>query len=527
MALLETENLSVSIKSIAALKGISFSIGAGEILGLVGESGAGKSIAGLSILGLLPTNAVASGVIRFGGRDLLGLDERALCAIRGSEIGFIFQEPALALNPLMTIGDQIAESVRLHKSLPRKEARAAARAVLDRVGLPEPEFSLGRYPHELSGGQRQRVAIAIAIVCEPKLLIADEPTTALDVTTQAQILTLLKSLVDETGMSLILISHDLAVVSQMADRIAVMKSGEIVEHGPAQSVLRTPSQDYTKTLIASAVLEPLTHRHQAADVLLEVRDLRREYAAPRGGWRKKASKVAVDGVSLRIGKGERVGLVGESGSGKSSLLRMILALDRPQSGEVFLSGRSFSWARGSDMRTMRRRIQAVFQDPYGSFDPRMRVGDIVAEPLYLLESDPSGPSQNDRVAKMLERVGLSAADAQRYPHQFSGGQRQRIAIARALIIEPEIVVLDEAVSALDNTVRAQILSLLTDLSSRLNLSYLFVSHDLGVVRAVTDRVMVMQNGMIVEEGDTEKVFAAPSHPYTRSLLAATPRLEIA
>jgi peptide/nickel transport system ATP-binding protein len=526
MALLDVEKLNVAIGNTPILKDVSFALDSGEILGLVGESGAGKSMVALSVLRLLPQGAHLSGTIRLDGEALTSKSETGLCHIRGRDIGLIFQEPMTALNPLMTIGDQIAEVAIIHGKLSRSDARALARQTLDRVGLPAPEFALDRYPHELSGGQRQRVAIAIAIALSPKLLLADEPTTALDVTTQAQILTLLKSLVRESKMGLVLVTHDLAVIAQTADRIAVMKDGVIVETGAVADVLGNPQHPYTKALLSDATPFPRDIYKTAGETLLEADSIVRVYASGRRRFfRPVASRRAVDGVSLKIGKGENVGIVGESGSGKSSLLRTILALDAPQSGDVQLDGASFTRARGGELRRMRRRIQAVFQDPFGSFDPRFTVEQIVAEPFHLLDDAPRGVERRGKVDAMLERVDLSSADADRYPHEFSGGQRQRIAIARALITNPEIVVLDEAVSALDVTIRAQILALLADLSDRLGVSYLFVSHDLAVVRAITDRVLVMQAGRIVEEGPTEQVFVAPKHPYTARLIAATPTLE--
>ncbi len=451
-----------------------------------------------------------------------------MCRIRGREIGLVFQEPMTALNPLMTIGDQIAECAQIHRSLPRDAARILARETLDRVGLPAAEVSLSRYPHELSGGQRQRVAIAIAIVLGPKLLLADEPTTALDVTTQAEILELLKSLVRERSMALVLVSHDLAVIARMADRIAVMKDGAIVENDDAVTVLARPQATYTRQLLADSM--PRIRKRGAAvstQVFVQATNIVRDYPRPRSTfWSRPAPHRALDGVSLSISRGEIIGLVGESGSGKTTLLRALLALDRPKAGNVVLDGESFTHARGRDLRRMRRRIQAVFQDPFASFDPRQRVEQIVAEPFHLLDTRIPRAMQRSRVDAMLERVGLASTDARRFADEFSGGQRQRIAIARALIVEPDIVVLDEAVSALDVTIRASILELLADLSDRLGVAYLFVSHDLTMVRAIADRVAVMQRGRIVEEGPVETVFGAPRHPYTAALLAATPALPV-
>jgi peptide/nickel transport system ATP-binding protein len=527
MALLEIEDLTLAIGETEILKGVSLTLEAGEILGLVGESGSGKSMTSMSILRLLPPQARVGGTAKLAGQDLLALEEPAMRRLRGADIGVVFQEPMTALNPLMTIGDQVAEGVRLHRNLSREAALDVARQALTRAGLPPDRFPLTRYPHELSGGQRQRVAIAMATALKPRLLIADEPTTALDVTTQAQILELLKSLAREDGAGLILITHDLAVVAETADKVAIMQHGEVVEAGPTVSLFRNLAHPYTRRLAADAVLAEAAPpaRPDGAEVL-SARGVVRTYPGPRRApWRKPEVFTAVDGVSLAVRAGETVGLVGESGSGKSTLLRALLGLDRLQGGAVDLAGRAFPPASRVELRRARRDVQAVFQDPYGSFDPRWRVADLVAEPFHLLAEQPSRAERDRRVATMLERVGLDAAAARRFPHQFSGGQRQRIAIARALITEPKLVVLDEAVSALDVTVRAQILKLLADLSADLGVAYLFVTHDLGVVRAICHRVLVMQAGRIVEEGDTAEVFAAPRHAYTRGLLAATPNLE--
>jgi peptide/nickel transport system ATP-binding protein len=527
MSLLRIEDLRLDIGGTPVLKGVSLELAAGEILGLVGESGSGKSMTALSILRLLPAGAGISGSIRLEGEELTALPETRMRQVRGAQVGVVFQEPMTALNPLMTIGDQVAEAIALHRRVGRAEARKAAAAALERAGLPNDRFPLDRYPHELSGGQRQRVAIAIATALRPKLLIADEPTTALDVTTQAQILVLLKTLAREEGAGLILITHDLAVVAETADRVAIMQDGEIVEQGATRALFRNLTHPYAQKLARNAVLAPAPPPMRASEggPVLEARQVVRTYAAPGlGPWRRGAPFRAVDGVSLSIRPGETVGLVGESGSGKSTLLRAVLGLEKLQGGEVRVDARLFPPASPAEARLLRRKVQAVFQDPYGSFDPRWRVEDLIAEPFHLMETPPTGAERRERVQAMLHRVGLPVDAAGRYPHQFSGGQRQRIAIARALITEPRLVVLDEAVSALDVTVRAQILELLAELSRELDVAYLFVTHDLGVVRAICHRVLVMQAGRIVEEGATEQVFGAPQHAYTRTLLAATPDL---
>ena len=531
MTLLSVSDLSLSISRSRILDRVAFSLDAGEILGIVGESGSGKSMTALSIMQLLPHGAETSGTIEFGGSDLLQTSEADLCAIRGADIGMIFQEPMTALNPVQTIGDQVSETVRVHRSVGRAEADDIASATLERVGLPASEFPLGRYPHDLSGGQRQRVVIAMAVALKPKLLIADEPTTALDVTTQAQILDLLRSLVREDNAALILITHDLAVVAGMADRISIMKDGAIVEAGETAPLFRSLSHPYSRKLMAATSHIPVrkirpTREELRAKAVLAVDNVVRDYRTPRKSvFSKPGSFRAVDQVSFEIHRGENVGLVGESGCGKSTLSRTILALDAPQGGRIVLDGEDLSSAGGAELNRLRRRIQIVFQDPYGSFNPRHRVERLVAEPFHLLDDKPAPPERRRRVEDVLEKVGLQGSDADRYPHEFSGGQRQRIAIARALITEPSLIVLDEAVSALDVSIRAQILDLLADLSDRLHVCYLFISHDLTVVRSITDRVLVMRAGKIVEEGPTDDVFANPKHPYTASLIEATPVLD--
>ena len=532
-ALLSVESLNVSIGEVAVIRNLSLRVAAGEVLGLVGASGSGKSMTALAVMRLLPARARLSGSMRLRGADIGTMADSDLRAMRGRDVGMVFQEPMTALNPLMRVGDQVAETVRLHGAASRAGAQVLAREALASVGLQDDPTLGDRYPHELSGGQRQRVAIAIAVVLRPALLIADEPTTALDVSTQAQVLVLLRDLVRERRMGLIWVSHDLAVISQVSDRVAVMQDGTLVETA-ATADLRKLQHPYARALLAAAELAPKKSplaiasaipAAAAVNPIVEVRGLVREYPRRRRSLGSTPSPLrAVDHVSLTLYPGEHVGLVGESGSGKSSLLRAILALDRPQAGEVRLLGQAFSSARGAELRRLRRSIQAVFQDPYGSFDPQWTVERLIAEPYYLVEAPPSAAERRRRVGMVLEQVGMAASDARRFPHEFSGGQRQRIAIARALITEPAVVVFDEAVSALDVLVRAQILGLLDELSTRLNLAYLFVSHDLNVVRSIADRVYVMQRGRIVEQGVTAQVFEFPQHDYTRALIAATPRV---
>ena len=526
MTLLDVNELTVSIDQLPILNSLSIDLNAGEILGLAGESGSGKTMTAMAIAGLLPPRAEMSGEVILDGEQLSDLSERNYCGIRGRHIGVIFQEPMTALSPVMTIGNQVAETVRVHRSVSRREARQLARETLDRVGLPSSRFSMDRYPHNLSGGQRQRVAIAIAIVLKPKLLIADEPTTALDVTTQTDILELFKTLVHDDGVGLILVTHDLAVIAQTADRAAVMKDGQIVDQGIVPDIFAAAREPYIKTLLKNAVHVPLRSdfKETGDEPILETRNLVREYPVARNVFGKAESLRAVDAVSLQIYANENVGLVGESGCGKSTLLRTILGLDRAQSGEVHVFGKKFPADSRADMRKLQQRIQVVFQDPFGTFDPRWRVEQIISENFHLLDSPLSASAARKKVDAILDQVGMKSSHAMQFPHEFSGGQRQRIAIARALITEPSILALDEAVSALDVSIRAQILDLLAELSDRLGVSYLFVTHDLSVVRSITDRVLVMKDGRIVEQGPTAEVFSNPEHPYTAQLLAAVPDL---
>jgi peptide/nickel transport system ATP-binding protein len=504
-ALLEVRDLCVSLGGAALIRGVSFAVNAGEVLGLVGASGSGKSLTALSLLRLLPAGASATGQILLRGEDLAAQSPARLRAVRGREIGMVFQEPMSALNPLMTIGEQVAETVQVHRAAAPAEARRLARAALDRVWLRGDAGDPDRYPHELSGGQRQRVAIAIAVVLSPALLIADEPTTALDAHTREQVLAVLFDLVRSAGMGLLLITHDMSLIAR-TDRVAVLHRGRIVEQAATAELPDALRHPYARALIQAAQLEPRRTAGAGAAAagagaapVLELRDIVLDYPRRRRSLLQAPPALrAVDGVSLTVRAGETVGLVGESGAGKSSLLRVVLALARPQAGEVRLLGEPFAAHAGNSKR-LRRAIQIVFQDPYGSFDPLWSVERLVAEPFALLAAPPEAAERRRRVAAMLELVGLRAADMRRRPREFSGGQRQRIAIARALIIEPRLIVFDEAVSALDVLLRAQILALLAELSARLELAYLFVSHDPAVVRAIADRVYVMQAGRIVEE----------------------------
>ncbi|WP_339914220.1 dipeptide ABC transporter ATP-binding protein [uncultured Brevundimonas sp.] len=525
MTVLSVRDLRVSIDEVPILNAVSLEVAPGEVLGLVGESGSGKSMTALAIMGLLPSRAVVNGDVDVLETPVPYADDRAMRLVRGDQIGMVFQEPMTALNPLMTIGDQVAETVRIHRKVSPLEAQVIARRTLERVGLANDRFPLDRYPHELSGGQRQRVAIAIAIALTPRLLIADEPTTALDVTTQAQILSLLKRLVREDGMGLILISHDLAVVAGTADRVAVMHKGTTVEQARASRIVTGMTHAESQRLLGAAMHVPVRRAAPAeGEPVLEVEGLVRDYPGAMRLFRRAAPFRAVDNVSFVVRRGESVGLVGESGCGKSTLLRTVLGLHRPRAGTVRVMGEDFTRATGADLKRLRRHVQMVFQDPSGSFDPRWRVEQLVSENFHLLEQRPDRAEGRRRVEEMLDQVGLTSRDADRYPHEFSGGERQRIAIARALITRPAIIALDEAVSALDVSIRAQVLDLLAELSQRLGLSWLFASHDLTLVGSITDRLMVMQAGRIVETGATEAVFAAPAHACTRALLAATPVL---
>jgi len=527
---LEIENLSLSIGDYPILKDIDLSVRAGEVVGLVGESGSGKSMTAQSVMRLLPHAARPAGSIRFAGEELLAATENRMCELRGDDIGMVFQEPMTALNPVKTIGEQVAEGIRYHRGLDRAEALDRARHMLDRVGLPEAKFPLSRYPHELSGGQRQRVVIAIACALRPKLLIADEPTTALDVVLQAQILDLLRELVAEDDMGLILISHDLGVVADMADRITILRHGEVQEAGETAAVLREQKHPYTRQLAEASTHVPAWANAKIPPdgdkTLLELDNVERHFPGHRAGLFKRGEPTrAVDGVSFAVRSGHSVALVGQSGCGKSTLARMILALDKPTAGTITFDRMETSALDENALRPARREMQVVFQDPYGSFDPRQKIGHSVAEPLHLMDKPLTRPERRERIAAALEEVGMQPADATKYPHEFSGGQRQRLAIARAIITRPKLVVADEPVSALDVSIRAQILDLFARLNDDLGLAFLFITHDLTVARAITHDVLVMDHGKIVETGRTGDVLDRPEHEVTRRLIAAAPDLQ--
>lgn len=515
----------MSIHDTPILHDVSLELKPGAVLGIIGESGSGKSMTALSIMQLLPHGASLTGDIIFDGLDIVEATEEQMCDIRGNDIGMVFQEPMTALNPVQTIGSQVAECIALHMPVSHRESVKQAAAVLERVGLPNNQFPLSRYPHELSGGQRQRVVIAIAVALQPKLLIADEPTTALDVTTQAEILTLLQRLVKDSDMAMMLITHDLAVVSEVADDIVIMRNGRVVDHGKTSNIFDELAHPYTRALFeASSHAPERLNEAKQIEPLVKLTNLVCEYPLPRKTF-FGARQVfrAVNEVSLTIHAGESVGLVGESGCGKSTLARALLGLSPIQGGSILLHGERLQ-AGVALSRKVRRELQVVFQDPYSSFNPRHRVARLVAEPLHVLDNPPTGTERANLVRATLDSVGLSGDDADKYIHEFSGGQRQRIAIARALIIRPALIILDEAVSALDVSVRAQVLDLLAGLADSHQLAYLFISHDLSVVRNITDRVLVMKAGQIVERGNTESVFNDPQHEYTKRLLAAAPQL---
>ncbi|MFD2173474.1 ABC transporter ATP-binding protein [Rhodobacter lacus] len=522
-AVLSVENLHITFmqegREIPAVKGVSFTVAKGETVALVGESGSGKSVTALSTVALLGGNARVAGSVRYLGREMVGASARELRAVRGNDISFIFQEPMTSLNPLHTIEKQIRESLALHQGLTGAPARARIIELLTQVGIAEPESRLADYPHQLSGGQRQRVMIAMALANGPELLIADEPTTALDVTIQAQILDLLADLKRELGMSLLFISHDLGVVRRIADRVCVMQSGEIVEQGPVSEIFANPQHPYTKKLLAAepqGLADPVP---AGAQTLLRAEDLKVWFPVKRGLLRRTVGNIkAVNGASLSVRAGETLGIVGESGSGKTTLALALMRLIESE-GPILYAGQDISRWQARQLRPLRRDMQIVFQDPFGSLSPRMTIEQIIAEGLTVHGVDP-GRNRREMVAEIMTEVGLDPAAMSRYPHEFSGGQRQRIAIARAMILRPKVVVLDEPTSALDRTVQVQIVALLRALQRRHGLAYLFISHDLRVVRALSHQILVMKSGDVVEAGAAEDIFLRPKTDYTRALIAA-------
>ncbi|WP_448953542.1 ABC transporter ATP-binding protein [Labrys neptuniae] len=525
-AVLDISGLEVSFDTpdgvVKAVKGVDIKVGRGETVAIVGESGSGKSQTMMALMGLLAGNGRAKGSALYRGKELIGLPPRELNQVRGAKITMIFQEPMTSLDPLYKVGRQVAEPIVHHRGGSYKDARKRVVELFKLVGIPHPERRIDAYPHEMSGGQRQRVMIAMALANEPDVLIADEPTTALDVTVQAQILSLLADLRQRLGMAIVFISHDLNIVRRFADRVYVMRRGEVVETGTTEEVFGRPRHDYTKMLLAA---EPSGHKDPPAPfapVLLQGDNIRVTYHLSGGGMfggHKAMELKAVDNVSLRLRQGQTIGVVGESGSGKSTLGRALLRLNHAE-GHVVFDGKDISTAGPAAMRPLRRALQLVFQDPYGSLSPRMTVGAIVTEGLLVHEPNLSGAERDKRAIQALIEVGLDPIARNRYPHEFSGGQRQRIAIARAMILMPKVVVLDEPTSALDRSVQKQIVELLRELQASHNLSYLFISHDLTVVRALSDYVIVMKEGRIVEEGNTAQIFDAPREIYTQTLMAA-------
>jgi microcin C transport system ATP-binding protein len=531
--LLSIRDLSVAFgkgaREVLAVDRVSFDIGKGETVALVGESGSGKSVTALSVMKLLPYPAARhpAGSVLFKGRELLTMPEDEIRHVRGNDITIIFQEPMTSLNPLHTIEKQIREILLIHQGLAGEKARARIVGLLGQVGIPDPEGRLGSYPHQLSGGQRQRVMIAMALANEPDLLIADEPTTALDVTVQAQILKLLKDTQARLGMSMLFITHDLGIVRKLADRVCVMNAGKIVEHGPVERVFTAPEHAYTRALLAAEPKPDPAPPRPDAPVVISTKDLKVWFPIKRGVMRKVVGHIkAVDGISLEVRKGETLGVVGESGSGKTTLGLAILRLISSQGPVVFM-GHTIQGLKFKQMRPYRRDMQIVFQDPYGSLSPRMSVSDIIEEGLWVHHPHLTAAERERQVVAALTDVGLDADTRDRYPHEFSGGQRQRIALARALVLEPTFIVLDEPTSALDMLIQSQMVDLLRDLQKRRDLTYLFISHDLRVVAALASRLVVLRNGKVVEEGAAADLFKAPKSDYTRALLAAAFNLETA
>ncbi len=560
--LIQIQNLSVEFKTddgvVNAVKNISFNIPKGKTVGLVGESGSGKSVSSLAIMRLIPNppGKVTSGKIMFEGKDLLSIPESAMRDVRGNRISMIFQEPMTSLNPVFTVGDQISETLILHQGLDKKAAFERAVELLDQVGIPNPKERVHAYPHEMSGGQRQRVMIAMAIACKPDLLIADEPTTALDVTIQKQILDLIAKLQEQYKMSVLFITHDLGVIADIADEVVVMYRGDIVEQGNSEQIFTKPQHPYTKGLLAcrpslernplrlptvsdfmtvdgkekitnieatkkEKVPRPMDAKHP---VLLEIKNVKKHFPLKKGllGGVKTWVK-AVDDVTLNVRKGRTLGLVGESGCGKTTLGRTVLRLIEPTSGNIIYNGVDVTTLDKEAMRNMRRKMQIIFQDPYASLNPRMTVGSAITEPMIIHNLGANKSERLDMAGDLMKRVGLDPMMLNRYPHEFSGGQRQRICIARALAVKPEFIVCDESVSALDVSIQAQILNLLLDLQDEFNLTYIFISHDLAVVKFIADELAVMYNGKVVETSDAVQIYKNPQHDYTKKLLSAIPK----
>jgi peptide/nickel transport system ATP-binding protein len=552
--LLNISNLSIAFGNNEVIHNISYYLNTNEILGVVGESGSGKSVSSLAILGLLPQHIskVTSGHIEFNNQDLTQLDAKAFQTIRGNDIAMIFQEPMSSLNPSMTCGKQVEEVLRHHTNLSRKEVKAEVISLFEKVKLPTPERIFNAYPHEISGGQKQRVMIAMAIACKPKILIADEPTTALDVTVQKEIILLLKQLQAQEGMSILFISHDLALVSEIADRIVVMYQGEIVEQGITSTIFHSPKHSYTQALISSRpklnirlkrlpTIKDFINKTANATIitakdrqifhqslyskppLLEIINLEKNYFTKSGWFTKPTIFKAVSNVSFKLYDGETLGLVGESGCGKSTLANAILQLDKASSGAILYKGIDILKLSKTEIRTLRKDIQIIFQDPYASLNPRISVGKAIMEPMKVHNIGDSDADRKQKVIDILEKVGLNESYFNRYPHEFSGGQRQRIGIARAISLQPKLIICDESVSALDISVQAQVLNLLNDLKENFGFTYIFISHDLAVVKYMSDQLIVMKNGKIEELNDADLIYDNPEKDYTKKLIQAIPK----
>ena len=540
LPVLQVDALSVTVGDSTLINNITFEIQSGEIFALVGESGSGKSLTSLAVMRLLPEAlTVSAGEIKLHQKDLFALPEFQMQKVRGKQVAMIFQEPMTSLNPVMKVGEQVAEVLRVHLGLSNKQARSKVVELFNEVGIPEADARYDWYPHQLSGGQKQRVMIAMALACEPDLLIADEPTTALDVTIQAQVLDLLKKIRDDRGLSILFITHDMGVVNEMADRVAVMKEGEIVEQANKAHFFENPQHPYTQKLLADAVPKREYRPIISTQTLLQVNDLKVHFPIKKGLFQRTVGFVkAVDGVTLTIPKGQTLALVGESGSGKSTIGQAILKLVGATAGEVIYQNGKGLEVSGSDsdnidltrlsdkqMKPLRKKVQVIFQDPFSALNPRMTISEIIREGMNSLKVGSSDKLEQDkRIEALLEQVGLLAEHKHRYPHEFSGGQRQRIGIARALAVEPELIICDEPTSALDVSVRAQVLALLDDLQQTYQMSYLFITHDLSIIPAIAHQVAVMQNGKIVEQGNVESVMSNPQHEYTRKLLDSAPEL---
>jgi len=555
--LLSIDNLTISARKegqwIPIVKGSNFHLAQNEVLGIVGESGSGKSVTSLAVIGLLPKGIlqIANGSITFEGRDVSALSQKELRRLRGGEISMIFQEPMSSLNPSLKCGFQVAEILQEHTKLSQSEIKAKVLELFSKVKLPNPEVIYNRYPHEISGGQKQRVMIAMAIACNPKILIADEPTTALDVTVQKEIVLLLKELQQQTGMSIIFISHDLSLVSEIADRVVVMYRGDIVEQGNAKEIFNNPQHTYTQALISSrpsldvrlkrlptiqdflgntvntTVITPAQRAEEHKKLysqtpLLEVINVKKEYVSNAGLFGKKASFKAVNDVSFKIYEGETLGLVGESGCGKSTLGNAILQLDKATAGKILYKGKDLTKLSDKDIRELRKEIQIIFQDPYSSLNPRLTVGQAIMEPMKVHKLYKTEAERREKAIEILHRTGLGEEHFNRYPHEFSGGQRQRIGIARTIALQPKLIVCDESVSALDISVQAQVLNLLNELKENFGFTYIFISHDLAVVKYMSDQVLVMNKGQIEEMNEADALYANPQKDYTKKLIAAIP-----